>query len=410
MSNIPLGQLSVEEFLSNYWQKKPVLIRQAFPNFQSPLEPDELAGLTLQDDVLSRLILEKGGDYPWQLKHGPFQDADFEALGDHHWTILVQEVDRHVPAVADLFDQFQFLPGWRKDDVMVSFATHDAGVGAHIDSYDVFLLQGSGRRRWEIGPALSPSGPVDGGLRARGSAAGGPAEGRLSTSECNYIEGLDVRILADFEPTEVYELEPGDMLYLPPGVPHNGVALEPCLTYSFGFLAPTRAEMVGEFADWYQQRFGPSRYADADLLSEQSSGLITHDDLNRVLRLLQQVPLERDALAEWFGTFITRPQRGPANTEEFEGSYQDFRDDFQECHVWRRHEGIRIAGWAGETLRLFVDGEQVEHNLSKEQLDLLTGTRELLYENTAGQSNLLELLYRFTQRGWGYLLSEDNDG
>ncbi|MCA9779483.1 MAG: cupin domain-containing protein, partial [Candidatus Eremiobacteraeota bacterium] len=205
-SKTPLGNLTEEEFLSIYWQKKPVLIRQAFPNFESPIEPDELAGLAMQDGVLSRLILEKGGEYPWELRHGPLPDGTFESLGDSHWTVLVQEVDRHVPDVADLFDRFTFLPNWRKDDVMISFAAKDSGVGAHIDSYDVFLLQGSGRRRWEIGEALQER-------------------------EARYKEGLDIRILDNFEVTETFELEPGDMLYLPPGVPHNGVSLEPCLTY-----------------------------------------------------------------------------------------------------------------------------------------------------------------------------------
>ena len=153
-SNTPLGNLTEEEFLSIYWQKKPVLIRQAFPKFESPIEPDELAGLAMQDGVLSRLILEKGGEHPWELRHGPLPEGTFESLGDSHWTVLVQEVDRHVPDVADLFDRFTFLPNWRKDDVMISFAAKDSGVGAHIDSYDVFLLQGSGpvQCRWRLSP------------------------------------------------------------------------------------------------------------------------------------------------------------------------------------------------------------------------------------------------------------------
>ena len=248
-SNIPLGHLTEEDFLANYWQKKPVLIRQAFPGFESPLEPDELAGLAIQEGVLSRLILEKGGAYPWELRQGPLPEDTFDALGDANWTVLVQEVDRHVPTVADLFDRFTFLPNWRKDDVMVSFAAKDAGVGAHIDSYDVFLLQGSGKRRWEIGLPMSEK-------------------------DARYKEGLDIRILENFEATEVFELEPGDMLYLPPGVPHNGVAMEPCLTYSFGFLAPTRTEMVADFGDWHEAHYGPTRYADPDRMGGRNPCLL----------------------------------------------------------------------------------------------------------------------------------------
>ena len=403
MNSIPLGEFSVDDFLTNYWQKKPLLIRQAFPDFESPLEPDELAGLATQEGVLSRLILEKGGEYPWQMRSGPFTEDDFDKLGDEHWTILVQEVDRHVPAVADLFDQFQFLPGWRKDDVMVSFAAKDAGVGAHIDSYDVFLLQGSGTRKWEIGEPEGSSGPADGGIR-------GQADGKRSSADPDYLPNIDVRILANFTPTETFILEPGDMLYLPPGVPHNGVSIDPCLTFSFGFLAPTRAEMVGEFADWHQHRYGPTRYADPDLLEGHPSGLITDNDINRVLRLLQQVPLERDALAEWFGGFITRPQRGPADVEEFEGSFEDFLDDFEECGTWRRHEGVRIAAWIEGTPRLFVDGEVItDHGLDKETLTRVSSAREIDYAEAKQDEALPSLLYQFTQRGWGYLMGNEDD-
>jgi len=167
--------------------------------------------------------------------------------------------------------------------------------------------------------------------------------------------------------------------------------------------------MVEDFAGWYQRRFGPTRYADQDLIAVEQSGQITSDDLNRVLRLLQQAPLERDLLAEWFGAFITRPQRGPADTEEFEGSYQEFLDDFADCQHWRRHEGIRVAFWAGERLQLFVDGDQIEHELSQDQLEFLTSTREISFDQVSNQDELTKLLYSFTQRGWGYLLLEDND-
>jgi 50S ribosomal protein L16 3-hydroxylase len=382
MSRIPLGELTAEAFLAEYWQKKPLLIRQAFPDFVSPLEPDELAGLACRPDVLSRLIQEKGGDYPWQARQGPFEKKDFDALGDSHWTLLVQEVDRHVPAVADLFDQFDFVPHWRKDDVMVSFAANDAGVGPHIDSYDVFLLQGSGRRRWEIAPA-------------------GPNwEDR---------EGLDIKMLSNFEPTETYELEPGDMLYLPPGVPHNGVALEPCLTFSFGFLAPSRAEVLRDFADWYEAKYGVIRYADHDLFSDDQPGLIDTSDINRLLRLIREAPLETEAVAEWFGAFITQPQRGPIDIVSFEGSFEDFSHDFAASGLWRRHEGVRIAGWVGEHPHLFVDGKVWEEELPKKLIETITGQRSFTFEQAKGDEALLKLLYAFTEQGYGYFPDPEGD-
>lgn len=382
MSRIPLGELSAEAFLAQYWQKKPYLIRQAFPDFVSPLEPDELAGLACRPDVLSRLILEKGGEHPWQARQGPFTEEDFDALGDSHWTVLVQEVDRHVPSVADLFDQFDFLPHWRKDDVMVSFASKDAGVGPHIDSYDVFLLQASGRRRWEIGSA----------------------EGQHTDRE-----GLDIKMLENFEPTEVFELEPGDMLYIPPGVPHNGIAIEPCLTFSFGFLAPSRAEVLREFAAWYEDRFGFIRYEDPDLIEPESPGLIADSDINRLLRLLREVPLEREVLAEWFGGFITSPQRAPVEIVTSEGNFEDFCADFEVSGAWRRHEGIRVAGWGGDIPRLFVDGEVWPEKLTKKQIEDFTSRREFLYEDAHGDEVLMKTLHAFTQSGWGYFPDDEGD-
>lgn len=384
-SNIPLGQLTEEDFLAEYWQKKPVLIKQAFPQFESPIEPDELAGLALQEGVLSRLILERGGSHPWEVRQSPLAEDTFDSLGDSHWTVLVQEVDRHVPAVADLFDRFTFLPNWRKDDVMISFAAKDAGVGAHIDSYDVFLLQGSGRRRWEIGPAMKER-------------------------EAHYKEGLDIRILENFEVTESFELEPGDMLYLPPGVPHNGVAIDPCLTYSFGFLAPTRAEMVSDFGDWHQTKYGAMRYGDPDRIGGRNPGLISEHDINRVLRLLQQVPIERGSLAEWFGCFITRPQRGPADVEEYEGSLADFQADFSESGTWRRHEGVRVAGWVEGEPKLFADGQLITADLDQQLVHRLSGDREIDFSTASKNAQLMNLLFDFTKRGWGYLLpNEDGD-
>ncbi len=380
MSRAPLGDITVEEFLEQYWQKKPVLIRQAFPGFESPLEPDELAGLACQEGVLSRLILEQGGDYPWQLRQGPFDGDDFDALGDSRWTVLVQEVDRHVPAVADLFDEFDFLPSWRKDDVMISFAARDAGVGAHTDSYDVFLLQGSGRRRWEIGPV----------------------------GDYTMKPDLEIRMIDNFEPTETFELEPGDMLYLPPGVPHNGVALEPCLTYSFGFLAPDLAGMLEEYAPWVQQQRGPVRYGDPDL-ETGPSGLISARDVERLAELVRQLPTEPEQLVAWFGGFITRAQRMPAEVEEFEGELEDFLADFEAFGLWRRHEGVRVAGWCGETPRLFVDGEVCSQELSAELVSAVSEQRVWSYQDASQDSELLNLLFQFTRRGWGYFPEPEED-
>jgi 50S ribosomal protein L16 3-hydroxylase len=211
-----LGGLTPAQFLARHWQRRPRLVRAAFPAFRDPLTPDELAGLACEADVESRLVLERGGARSWQVVPGPQDPHRLRRLPPTHWTLLVQGVDRHVPAVADLLDRFRFVPGWRLDDVMVSFAPRHGSVGPHVDSYDVFLLQGRGRRRWRI-----ETDPVP-----------------------RFRPGLDLRILETFAPEREWVLEPGDMLYLPPGVAHHGIALEECLTYSIGFRAPRHADLL----------------------------------------------------------------------------------------------------------------------------------------------------------------------
>lgn len=337
----PLGELTPERFLEEYWQKKPLLIRNAFPDFEAPLDRDELAGLALDPEVQSRLVMQEGGAYPWELRHGPFVEEVLTGLPTRGWSLLVQEVDRHVPAVADLFDRFDFLPDWRKDDVMVSFAPAGAGVGAHIDSYDVFLLQGPGRRRWEIGEA------------------GG---------DTTLVEGLDVRVLANFEPTQVFEVEAGDMLYLPPGVPHNGVAMSDCFTYSFGFLAPSRADLKSAWSYFLQELRGVERFSDPD--RAPAEGLVLSDaDLRRVAELVGDTGEDPELLAGFFGRFITREQRAhPLPLEMPECSWEE---QVSESLLARRNEQVR---WCRRGGALFAHGELFE--AEPEAVDRVLASRE----------------------------------
>lgn len=280
-----LGGLSPAEFLETYWQKKPLLIRGALPGFESPVSPDELAGLACEDDVTARLILEKGGDYPWQLRHGPFTEDDFAELPPTHWTLLVSEVDRWVPDVAALLDFFRFIPSWRIDDVMISYAPEEGGVGAHVDNYDVFLLQAKGHRRWQINhtPVL----------------------------EENLIEDIDVSMLSDFVPEEDWVLAPGDMLYLPPRIAHYGVALDDCMTYSIGFRVPSHQDIVTGFLSHAVEQIDPlARYADPDLKPQMHPGEIGPAALARVRKVLQDLLGDEEAVSSWFGSFMTEPRRG----------------------------------------------------------------------------------------------------
>ena len=233
-----LGGITAREFLRDYWQKKPLLIRQAIPDFESPIDADELAGLALEEEVESRLVIEHG-ERPWELRRGPFAEDAFGALPEREWTLLVQAVDQFVPEVAELLEQFRFLPSWRIDDVMISFAAPGGSVGPHFDNYDVFLLQAQGKRNWKIG--------------------------QMCNSESPLLQHADLRILAEFEESAEWVLEPGDMLYLPPRLAHFGIAEDDCMTYSVGFRAPSAAEVLTHFTDFLAQYLtDEERYTDAD--------------------------------------------------------------------------------------------------------------------------------------------------
>ncbi len=257
-----LGKLSVERFLRTYWQKEPRVVRGAFPGFKDPLSPDELAGLACQRDVDSRLVIAHGGRKPWQVIRGPQQPRALRKLPRSHWTLLVESVDRHSPRIEALASAFSFLPNWRMDDVMVSLAPNRGTVGAHIDSYDVFLIQGQGRRKWEVD--------------------------RQATAD--YKPGLDLRILKHFRPEDTWTLEPGDMLYVPPGVGHRGVTVrsdaEIALTYSVGFRAPSSADLLSTLLSRALARETPLLFSDAGRNAVSDPGELSRVDLARLRQFL----------------------------------------------------------------------------------------------------------------------------
>lgn len=287
MPNSPqslLGGMTQREFLRAHWQRKPLLVRGALPASFAPLSPEELAGLAMEAEVASRLVLLPRGSRRWDVRYGPFQEEDFAALPETEWTLLVQEVDQWHPAAAGLLDSFRFIPNWRIDDVMVSYAVAGGGVGAHIDNYDVFLVQSAGRRRWRIS-----SRPL--------------TEERL-------VQDIDVRVLADFEPDEEWILEPGDMLYLPPRIAHEGVALEPCMTFSIGFRAPSAGDMLPSFvhhvADMLEE---DERFVDAGRLPADKPGLIEDEALERLHDMIVSPLKDSRHFRSWFGQYVTEPKR-----------------------------------------------------------------------------------------------------
>ena len=265
-------------FLAEYWQRKPLLIRNAISSFSSPLPADELAGLALEEEIESRIIEYRRGH--WRLQHGPFRAEDFKR--DSPWTLLVQAVDHYVPAVAELRQLVDFLPSWRLDDIMVSYAVDGGSVGPHYDNYDVFLLQGEGERHWQLGQFCNSRSPL--------------------------LPHDELRILADFACTEDHVLGPGDILYVPPGMAHWGVARGECTTFSIGFRAPRINDMVSRWADSLLERLDPETfYADGDMGPATRAGEIRPRDLERA-RAQVSAAINQATDKHWFGAMVTEPR------------------------------------------------------------------------------------------------------
>ncbi len=275
--------LNRDLFLAEHWQQKPLLIPAAIPDFKPPISPDEIAGLALEEDVESRII--EFAEQRWQLHHGPFASTDFDR--GTPWTLLVQAVDHHLPAVAALRQLIDFLPQWRVDDVMVSYAVDGGSVGPHFDNYDVFLLQGQGQRHWRLG--------------------------QWCDGDSTLLPDSELGILADFREEQSYLLNPGDILYLPPGLAHWGVAQGECTTFSIGFRAPKINDMVSRWADTaLEQLSGDMFYSDPGSSRATRAGEIRPEDLKRASKQLHDALKDFDRKPPlWFGELVTEPRGEP---------------------------------------------------------------------------------------------------
>ena len=272
------GELSPELFLKEYWQKKPLLIKQAFKNFQDTIPADELAGLAMEAEIESRIVSNDGHNN-WQVDHGPFED--FSQYGEENWTLLVQAVNNWSRPTNALLAPFSFIPRWRIDDVMVSFSTPNGGVGAHLDQYDVFIVQGSGKRRWQVGAPNS----------------------KLST----LLPHPDLKQVSEFEPLIDEVTEAGDLLYIPPNHPHNGVSIENSVNFSIGFQAPSSQELWSSFADkLIDTNTGEERFGDATRQITQDSTLISQEDQLQ-LKTFMLAQINNSELFEQFvGQYLTQ--------------------------------------------------------------------------------------------------------
>ena len=349
MSNFFNTGLSQQQFLEQYWQKKPLLIRNAFVDFKSPITPEELAGLACEPEIESRLIEECGQDgTAWQVSCGPLSADIFARLPETHWTMLVQDVDKHLPELQYLLDPFRFIPDWRRDDLMVSYAPKSGTVGPHTDGYDVFLLQAMGTRRWQIGnqPIEHPT----------------------------LIEGLELQILAEFTPDQTWDLQPGDLLYLPPHFAHHGVALNECMTFSVGFRAPTRVDMLDALINsMLEQDLGKARYHDSDLLSSYGNEIDSYA-LARIKQMLHQAVDEAEpVLANALGKIITDTKPSLSNlateTSTELPTIDELNTYFRAGGVLQRSLYHRFA-WASTVQggKLFMAGEAYSVDIQSENL------------------------------------------
>lgn len=359
-----LGGISPMEFSKKHWQKKPLLIRQAIPGFTPILGRPALFGLAARDDVESRLISREGpGGAGWRMARGPFPRRRLPALNQPNWTLLVQGVDLHVQAAHELLGRFRFMPDARLDDLMISFATDGGGVGAHIDRYDVFLLQAQGRRRWRIG----------------------------RQKDLSLKKGVPLKLLKRFVPEQEFVLEPGDMLYLPPEYAHEGVAIGACMTYSIGFRSPSVEELcrgvLAGLAEHMPDATSPRHYTDPS-----PAATVSPAALPAALRVFAREALanalaEQTAIDRSLGEFLTEPKQdvwfdAPVDeqlTQRTGGLCLDRRTRmlYDERHVFINGESFQASG---QDFRLMQRLADVRRLTERERLRLSAGARDTLSE------------------------------
>jgi len=331
MYTLDLNQMSQNEFLTRYWQKKPVVIRQGFKDFVDPITADEFAGIAMEETVQSRLVSKKDGQ--WQAEFGPFES--YEHLGERDWSLVIQALDNFSEEAAELIESFRFLPHWRLDDLMASFATEGGGVGPHVDNYDVFICQGSGKRHWRVGD--------------RGQ------HGEVIAHEA----------LLHVEPFEAIidvELAAGDIIYIPPGFPHEGIALEPSMSFSIGFRANSAISLLSGFADHLiDNDLGSQLLVDPNRQTTQHSGEITTNDYANIKQQLQNL-LDDDKVFENFvGKFLTSAKHELDLMPSEEPFAKDEVSELFSIHAIKRLGGLRAFYFEDSVTGgvCYINGEQI---------------------------------------------------
>ncbi|AOJ92512.1 cupin domain-containing protein [Burkholderia multivorans] len=371
-----LGGLTPPQFMRRYWQKKPLLIRQAMPGVKPPVTRDALFDLAADYDAESRLITHFRNK--WQLAHGPFEPGSLPAVTRDAWTLLVQGLDLHVDAARALLDRFRFIPDARLDDLMISYATNGGGVGPHFDSYDVFLLQVEGRRRWRIG----------------------------AQQDLSLQAGVPLKILANFEPTDEWVLEPGDMLYLPPHIAHDGVADGECMTCSIGFRAPSAGELGAQFLYYLAERGGLRDSGADDLYRDPKQPAVAAPAelppamVERVAEIVDAIRWRKRDVAEFLGCYLSEPKSNVV----FEPPARPLSEAAFVAQASRR--GIRLdrrAALLYNARSYFINGEEGPLEEAGEWLPELANQRQMEAKRFVTLSrvpSMTALLHEWYRAGW----------
>ncbi|WP_347474221.1 cupin domain-containing protein [Acinetobacter thermotolerans] len=371
-----LGGITAEQFLAEYWQKKPLLVRNAMPEIAGLLEPNDVMELALEENVTARLIKQKDRDpNQWSVKSSPLLKADFQKM-PKLWTLLVQAVDHYSFDLSELWKKFPFIPQWRRDDIMVSYAPKGGSVGKHFDYYDVFLVQGYGHRRWQLG--------------------------QMCDAETEFVPGQPLKLLPEMEVNFDEVLAPGDLLYVPPGLSHYGVAEDDCLTFSFGFRMPNVSDMMDRVGDKFAEN-ETLRNPLTDIIRDQISaaGEVTGNELEYLKSKIMEQLHNSNVLEDAIMTLMSEPKY-PENIPEAEeigtGDLEEaldqgysimlepasrllYTEEDGEVLFWGNGEGFCISDAFAAKLKLIANGETVPLDLDFADEDMLEDLADLLNES-----------------------------
>lgn len=375
---------SLEDFLTQYWQKKPVIIKGGFKQFQDPITADELAGLTMEEEVDSRFVSNLNDE--WIAEHGPFGEDKFATLGESNWSFIVQAANHWHPQAAQLVDAFKSLPQWLFDDLMISYSVEGGGVGPHIDQYDVFITQGSGNRHWRVGAK---------------------DEGQYDET----VRHCALRQINSFEPIIDDILEPGDILYIPPGYPHDGYALEPSLSYSIGFRSPKQQELISNYADYILAHdIGDVHLHKPELKTQENFGEITTSDLQSLTQMLKDTLNDEARINDFMGCMLSQ-SRHQLNIIAPEPLWtaEDIAYQLQTGNSLHKVPGLRALYHEQDQNQIYINGEVFAVGSKQATLvSVLCGEEALNLQNVDNATELdsLTLICELVNKGYWYLDEE----